>query len=195
VQQRRGGPTPSGGSSSNEAAAESAAVRATQGTEPIGVDGGSAVGVARAELDEPAVGDDAIGALLDRFRRAVSEAILSGAQYGGPGNVLVAKAIEGLSDQCFQELWVDGRGKTIFFNFLSLGATGVMKAFAGYQIGLLEGLASPLTDVFGMAVFAENARNMLFSLAASAYNHADQLGPEIQQLLAKGDALAQASKE
>ena len=208
VQQRRGGAAPSGRRGSlNESAAESAAAGVAYGTGPVAVDGASGVGVARAELekpspgddvgvasaelDEPSASDDAAGAMLNAFRRSLLDAILSNAeQYGRAGDVLVAKAIEGMSDQAFQELWVEGRGKALLLNFVNLGAGGVAKAAVGYNIGLVEGMASPLTDMFGMAVFAENARNMLWSLAKSAYNASDQIGPEIQALLDQADVLA-----
>jgi hypothetical protein len=196
VQQRRGGAAPSlERGSLHEVAADRAATETMSGVGPIAVQGGTGVGVARAESEaEPGGGDDAVAAMLNRIRRSVVDAIIAGAGYaGGPGDVLVAKAIEGLFDQMFTELWVEGKGKTLLFNLASLGPSGIAKAFGGYQLGILEGLASPLSDVLGTAVFGESAAHLSWTLLSSAYNHADEIGPELRDVIAKSQALAKGA--
>jgi hypothetical protein len=199
VQQRRGGAPPSWErGANNELAADRAAVAAVNGTGPVAVEGASGVGVARAEADQPAAaGDDQLTSMVNKVRRAIVERIVANAGYIGPGTVLVAKANEGVSDQLFQELWREGKGKALLLKFASLGATGVAQAFGGYQIGLVEGLLSPATDavkgVFGLGVVAESARNLAWGLLKSAYNAGGEIGAEIQQVLDESKALADSA--
>lgn len=199
VQQRRGGTAPSWErGASNELAADRAATAAVRGAGPVAVEGASGVGVARAEADQPAAaGDDQLTSMLNGVRRAIVERIVANAGYVGPGTVLVAKANEGVSDQLFQELWREGKGKALLLKFASLGATGVAQAFGGYQIGLVEGLLSPATDavksVFGLGVVAESARNLAWGLLKSAYNASGQIGAEIQQVLDESKALTDSA--
>jgi len=195
VQQRRGGFPPSGGTDSlTEIGAERAASDVSAGT-TVSVQGASSVGIAKSEEQEGTQDGSVIAPLINGFRQRLLAFMMGGLKLGGPGAVLLGKSIEGMSDQLYEELWVSGRGKTLLWNVLSLGPVEMAKALGTYQIGLIEGALTPATDLFGMAVFGENVRNTVFGLARSAYNNADQIGPELRALLAGVDQLEQTARD
>ncbi len=196
VQQRRGGLAPAPGNASpTEIGAERAANDVVAGAGPVQVQGASAIGIAKSEEADGATDDSAIAPLLEGFRQRMVQLLVGASALGGPGPALLGKVIEGMSDQLYEELWVNGRGAKLFWNVLSLGPGELAKAGVTYQLGVIEGAVTPATDLFGMAVFAENVRNTLASLAVSTYNASDQIGPEIRALIASTSELTQAARD
>jgi len=196
VQQRRGGLAPvPGNASPTEIGAERAANDVAAGAGPVQVQGASAIGIAKSEEADGATDDSAIAPLRERFRQTMVQLLVDASALGGPGPALLGKVIEGMSDQLYEELWVNGRGAKLFWNILSLGPGELAKAGVTYQLGVIEGAVSPVTDLFGMAVFAENVRNALASLTVSTYNASDQIGPEIRALIASTGELTQAARD
>ena len=80
---------------------------------------------------------------------------------GAAGARLLAAFAAGMAKQFYKEL-IDGTaGRDFIDRFLHMGVGDAGQLYKGYLVGLLEGLVSPVSDLFGLVVLGESIKNML----------------------------------
>ncbi|GEM_PF-1510837 len=179
VQQRRGGSAPASDSlGEHEVSARQAADGVMQGNAPIAVQGSTGIGVAR-EAEDGGVR----GFMLERAKRALADALISSIGLPPAGTRLAAAVARGMGEQMAHELINDGKGAILLGHVAAMGPADVAQLVKGYYVGLVEGLVSPVTDLFGLAVFGERMEGMAEDLALSAFGARSELVTDLRSLL------------
>lgn len=174
VQQSAGGPPPG---IAHEIEADRGADRAAGG-EALTAVAPAGPGLQRQEKEGPPSGGGALG----RIRGLVVERVLSTLGIKGGGAGVAAAALTGMVTELVVELG-GPRGAAILSNMASYSFKDVPKLVGGYLVGLVEGIISPITDLFGLGVFMEQLRNIAMHLAVSAITKRDELSRDIGDLL------------
>lgn len=179
VQQRRGGSAPASDSlGEHEVSARQAADGVMQGNAPIAVQGSTGIGVAR-EAEDGGVR----GFMLERAKRALADALIGSIGLPPAGTRLAAAVARGMGEQMAHELISDGKGAILLGHVAAMGPADVAQLVKGYYVGLVEGLVSPVTDLFGLAVFGERMEGMAEDLALSAFGARSELVTDLRSLL------------
>jgi Domain of unknown function (DUF4157) len=184
VQQRRGGPAPAlDAGAAHEHAADAAAAAVVGGKGSVAVAGGTGVGVAR-DAEE----GGAQGALMERAKHALIDKLLNGVGMPPAGSRLGAAVARGMGEQIARELMSKdkgggGKGALLLGRIAAMGPGDVAQLAKGYLIGLGEGIVSPVTDLFGLAVFAEHMQSLQRDLLLSVLKSRGDLTAEWQSLV------------
>src|SRR5262249_21345736 len=68
-------------------------------------------------------------------------------------------------------------------NLASISSSDVNQMIKGYYVGLIEGLISPVTDLWGIAVLGERMQNLMKDLLASAFKNRKDVTQEFAELV------------
>jgi hypothetical protein len=185
VQQRRGGAAPDVNlHGPHEASARDAADAVMQGRESVAVQGSSSPGISLEEEDA-----GAMPSMVDKAKRAITDALMRNLGLP-PATVRVGgAAIRGMAEQMVQELVGDGRGAILLGRVVTMGPSDVAQLVKGYVIGLVEGMMSPVTDLFGLAVFGERIQNLAKDLALTPFGATGELAGELAVLMGESSTL------
>jgi hypothetical protein len=105
-------------------------------------------------------------------------AIASGLQLPSLGTVLLARFGQGIG----KELGKEGPGALgrLAANVVSMTPGDFAQLLKGYVIGLPEGIVSPVTDLFGLGVFAEQILNVVADVAGGLLGMGGKLAAETE---------------
>lgn len=97
---------------------------------------------------------------------------------GGPTMLLLARFGEGIGESLAKE------GPAAIARLATRAAAMTPGDYAelakGYVLGLIDGIVSPVTDLFGLGVFGEQVLNAMAGFAESVLNRGGQLGAELK---------------
>lgn len=177
IQQRRGGAPPVlVKNAPHELSADRAAASVMQTNGAVAVEGATGVGVAR-DADEGAVQ----GGARERVKRVLADALL---RAGMPpaGSRLAGAVALGMGEELAQELIHEGKGVMLLAHIAAMTPADYLQLEKGYLVGLVEGIVSPVTDLFGLGVFVERMQNLSRDLIASAFKARGDITAEWQSL-------------
>jgi hypothetical protein len=106
-----------------------------------------------------------------------------------PGDVAGPVVIEVIRGMVHQ-LTAEHAGSKLWARLLTITPKGVAQVAIGYEAGALEGLASPIGDLFGLVVFEEQVEAMARQVLASILAGQGDLSAAAQALAKEASALA-----
>ena len=167
VQQQRGADLPRRNASSGIAwAQEGLADRAVEGAltghHSVDVGAGAAVGFAGADKDEEA---NLSLRLMKHVQSRMIDMLMGPLGTSATIAKLLAPVIQGFVEELVAQLWTQRQGAKFLNRMLSMGVSGFGQLAKGYYIGLVEGLASPITDLFRLGVLMEKLKGLGEQLA------------------------------
>jgi hypothetical protein len=125
---------------------------------------------APAQAPAPAPADGQAPAQADagtRIEQALIRRLMGALVPGEVAVPVVVAVVRGMVHQ----LAAEHAGSTLWANLLTITPKGIAQVLIGYEAGGLEGLLSPIGDLFGLAVFEEQveamARQVLISILKS----------------------------
>lgn len=157
----------------------------------------SAKGVVQKAADDP-IGTlkSAAGAIgdfsADYVKQLVVDALTSRLPFPKTGMKLAIAVGEGMGEQLYQELVREGKGTELLKRFKDVDYGELQK---GYAVGVVEGLVSPVTDLYGLLVFGEKMNNLLSDALLKAIANIGKVGGEARALLESAGTLAKSLKE
>ena len=89
----------------------------------------------------------------------------------------------GIADQIADELIKQKKGAQLLKHLENFALADIAQFKKGYLIGVVEGLVSPVTDLFGILVFGERINYLMKEMAVSAFNNRHQVGAELQAVV------------
>lgn len=123
------------------------------------------------------------GSFSETLKQKAIEAALSTLGLNSTGLKLVGAGIGGTIEG-FNTQWNDGgTGKRLGQHASEFSVRDVPALVAGYIQGLLQGVVSPITDLFSLFVMLEQGRDFAGKLAQSALSGKDGLQPELDAIL------------
>lgn len=106
----------------------------------------------------------------------------------GTSRVVAASLEGGLSG--FSHQWNEGgTGQRLGEKRAEFSLRDIPEIYQGYEIGVLEGVVSPITDLFGLGVMIEQLVAFVGKLASSAITKAEELALELNGVIASLTAL------
>ena len=185
VQQRRGGAAPAlRSNAAHEHGADAAASAYAAGQGAIAVQGSTGVGVARDEEKKSESATDAFVEMAKkRMRRALIDSLIGSLGLPPTGTRLAMQAGMGMADEIADELIKQHKAEQLLKHLRDFAAADIPQFYKGYLIGIVEGLVSPVTDLWGIVVFGERIDRMVKDLLASIFNSNNQIGTELQAVL------------
>ena len=75
----------------------------------------------------------------------------------------------------------------------AMEASDYLELTKGYLTGVVGGIVSPVTDLFGLAVFAEKVMNAMTDVVQGVFNNAGRLGAEVDAVVASARKLIQGA--
>lgn len=198
IQQRRGGsPPPLREGAPHEAAADHAADGVVGAQAPVTVHGATGVGVAR-EAEE--AGSGLMAVLVERAKRSLIDRITNPLGLPLGGVRLASAAATGMTQQILHELISEssgGEGKAAILlgHLASIGPKDGEQLVKGYFVGLLEGVASPVTDLFGLGVLAERLENAGVDLLFAAFSSHADISKEWQAIVQRAGSVKASARE
>jgi Domain of unknown function (DUF4157)/Putative RNase-like toxin, toxin_1 len=129
--------------------------------------------------------ETAAAAARRRLTVGVVSAILRSAGIPAVGPPLVTSAAYGFSEELVRQLVEQRKGIILLANLARFGPGDIVEVHKGFVIGLAEGIVSPVTDLFGLAVFGERVNVLMRRLLVSVFNSTGQIGAEVDALLAE----------
>jgi hypothetical protein len=129
--------------------------------------------------------ETAAAAARRRLTVTVVSGILSSAGIPAVGSPLVTSAAYGFSEELVRQLVEQRRGVILLANLARFGPGDTVDVNKGFVIGLAEGIVSPVTDLFGLAVFGERINALMRRLLVSVFNSTGQIGADVDALLAE----------
>lgn len=163
---------------------------------PAGLAAGNQLALVQYQPTPSGKGRDAIGTATD--------ALIRGLGLPPGGTRLAACAVGGMAEQMFRELaskkWGgEGKAALLLGHVAAMSREDYKQLAKGYLTGLLQGVASPVTDLFGLAVFVEKLNDMGREFAISAFTSKTDVSAELHAVLQSAkdtkDAVAKAWKE
>jgi hypothetical protein len=95
---------------------------------------------------------------------------------------IAAMGVTGFVLELVKQLGPGRKGVLFLSRILSASPKDALRYTGGYALGLVEGIISPITDLFGLAVFGEHLRVILEDLLISAINRRGDLTPGLRQV-------------
>jgi hypothetical protein len=129
--------------------------------------------------------ETAAAAARRRLTVTVVSGILSNAGIPSVGAPLVTSAAYGFSEELYRQLIEQRRGLILLANLARVGPSDIVEVNKGFVIGLAEGIVSPVTDLFGLAVFGERINALMRRLLISVFNATGDITAEVDALLAE----------
>jgi len=115
--------------------------------------------------------------------------VLSRAIPGLSGARLLREFGKGVAHKLYVELVKKKRGVAIVKRFLDMGGSDVLQLYKGYIVGLVEGLISPVTDLFGLIVLGESVTNIVKDALVNLLIGPGDFGKELADLEAAAGRL------
>lgn len=109
-----------------------------------------------------------------------------GPRIGGSSTArkLLTAIAEGMGEQLYQEVIREKKGEKLLAQLKKITKDDLGELYKGYVIGAVEGLVSPVTDLYGLLVFGETMHNMMQDTMLKAIANIGKAGPEAKALLA-----------
>jgi hypothetical protein len=186
VQQQRG----SGSGAADDASAQldaHQAGRAAAAGGPVAVTAARPVGLARQAAESP---PEPAGAPTDagtRIEAAIVRRVLGALGIESTTGPVAVEFVRGM----FQQLATEHIGSTLWANLSIMSSGDAGQLAKGFGIGLGEGLFSPLTDLFGLAVFGERVSALEQTLLVSVLAYKGDLSAAATWLAKETTALRQ----
>jgi DNA/RNA non-specific endonuclease len=137
--------------------------------------GNQAANQAANQIAEPAAQPPEPSGVTGFVVSAVIELFTRQLTGSGPQQRIAAAAMRGFVFTLAKEVTVEG----VKAGLKELATPRNMAEFAlSYEAGMILGLVSPVTDLFGLAVLAEQLRNMAAGLGKAAWEHPQELMDE-----------------
>lgn len=145
---------------------------------------------ALTSITKTAIG--AVGDLgIDKVKAKIAEFVVKQMGLSSAGTRIAAAIGRGVADQLVEELVNQGKGAELLKHLKEFSIGDAPTFLKGYYIGLVEGLVSPVTDLFGLAVFGESMSNLMKDFLASALTNRNKVSKELQEVI---DAIGGAAK-
>ncbi|MEV0711582.1 eCIS core domain-containing protein [Nocardia aurea] len=178
VQQGSGSPRMPG--PAHERAADHAATAVLTGEKSVDVGQGSGPGLARS-----AEGEDGglMAGIIGKGKARVVDKILT--ELGLPGgNGIAQQAVAGFAGELVDQ-FKDDKGEAAAFlaRVATMSRADAGQFVKGYLTGLIEGVASPVTDLIGLAAFGEHVSDLRNKLLASIFRGKGDLLADADELL------------
>jgi Domain of unknown function (DUF4157) len=119
----------------------------------------------------------------DRLKAMLVDTLIRSLGLPPTGARLAMAVGRGIADQMVTELIKEGKGAQLLKHLKDFSAPDIGELMKGYYIGLVEGLVSPITDLFGILVLGEHVNKMGKDLLVSAFNNRNQVGAEFQAFM------------
>lgn len=97
---------------------------------------------------------------------------------------------EGIGEQIYQEVIREKKGEKLFEHLKKMELKDIGELQKGYMVGAVEGLVSPVTDLYGLLVFGEKMNNLMQDAMLKAIANIGHIGPEAKALLDSAGTLA-----
>ncbi|MFE6922886.1 DUF4157 domain-containing protein [Nocardia sp. NPDC057663] len=178
VQQDRGSDRASG--PAHEQAADSAATAVLTGEKSVDAGVGSRPGLARSAEGE---GGGLMAGIIGKGKARVVDKILT--ELGLPGgNGIAQQAVAGFVGELVDQ-FKDEKSEAAAFlaRVATMNRDDAGQFVKGYLTGLIEGVASPVTDLIGLAAFGEHVSDMRNKLIASIFRGKGDLLADADELL------------
>lgn len=92
----------------------------------------------------------------------------------------------GVGDELVDQLGKGGKGALLLTRLSTFSSKDAPELIGGYWLGLVEGLISPITDLFSLAVLGEQMQALAQQLLVSAISRREELTTEAQDLVKVG---------
>lgn len=114
---------------------------------------------------------------------------------GSTSSRLIAAALSGMIEELVKQFGRRRKLVQLWANLKTFRASDIPRLVAGYGYGLVKGVISPVTDLFGILVFGEQMRNMAGTLVTSIFRQSYALANELQQIAAEFDQMAKPLRD
>jgi hypothetical protein len=185
IQQERGG----GAGAADDASAQldaNQAGRAAAAGGPAAVTAARPVGLARQAAESPQAPAGAAAEAGPRIEAAIVRRVLGALGLGSTAGPVAVEFVRGM----FGQLATEHIGGTLWAHLSVMSSGDAGQLGKGFGIGLGEGLFSPLTDLFGLAVFGERVLGMERMLLVSVLASKGDLSAAAQWLAQEAAALS-----
>ena len=123
------------------------------------------------------------------LERAVANFILRQCGLDNAQARIAAAALTGMIVEMVEQLGRGGKGALFLSRLAGYSLKDSLKFTGGYAVGLVEGIVSPITDLFGLAVFGEHMRVMAENLLLSGISRRGELAEDLRQLFPSLDEI------